>query len=76
MGRFRDVNAFAEVIFLFHNIGQAFMTDVEKVNKGLYITLLQEVHTDHLLVKDFVVVIVDRNAVGEYMFGSIFFIIF
>jgi hypothetical protein len=76
MGRFRDVNTFAKVIFLFHNIGQAFMTDVEKVNKGLYVTLLQEVHADHLLVKDFVVVIVDRNAVGEDMLGSIFFIIF
>lgn len=70
------MNVFAEVIFLFHNIGQAFMTDVEKVNKGLYITFLQEVHTNHLLVKNFVVVIVDRNAVGEDMLGSIFFVIF
>ena len=76
VGSLRDAKGLTKVIFFIHDIGEAFMADVEKVNKGLYITLLQEVHTDHLLVVDFMVVIIKGNAVSKCMLGSIFFIIF
>ncbi len=52
------------------------MADVKKVNKTLYISLLQEVHADHLLVVDFVVILFEGNAVSEYLLGAIFFVIF
>jgi hypothetical protein len=52
------------------------LADVEKVNKRLYVTLLQEVHADHLLVVDFVVIFFEGDAVSECLLGAIFFIIF
>ena len=52
------------------------MADVEKVNKRLYVTLLQEVHADHLFVVDLVVIFLKGNAVSKYLLGAIFFIIF
>ncbi len=70
------MQTFTEVVFFLHDIGQEFLADVEKVNKRLYVTLLQEVHADHLLVVDFVVIFFEGDAVSECLLGAIFFIIF
>jgi hypothetical protein len=42
------MKAFAKVIFLFHDVGKAFMRDIKKINKGLHVSNLQKMSTDAL----------------------------
>ena len=70
------METFSEVVFFLHDIGQAFMADIEKINKRLYIALLQQVHTDHFLVVNFMVIVVCGKIMSQGLFGSIFLVIF
>jgi hypothetical protein len=40
MGLLRDMESLAEVVFVVHDVGEAFMGDVKKINKGLYVSNL------------------------------------
>lgn len=36
----RDMQAFSEIVLLFHEVGQALVGDVEEVDEGLHVTTL------------------------------------
>lgn len=48
MGVLWDVDVLAEVVFVLHDIGQAFVGDVEQVDVGLHVAVFQVLGADIL----------------------------
>lgn len=68
VGGLRYVQVFAEVVLLVHDVGQAFVADVKKVDERLNVTVCQQVHAHHLLVVYLVAWFLNWNAVLHYLF--------